>query len=357
MPCNARAIAFYLPQYHPIPENDRFWGKGFTEWTNVTSAKPLFRGHKQPFLPSDLGFYDLRVAEVRNQQANLAKEAGIEGFCYWHYWFGNGQRALESILDDVIATGLPKYPFCVGWANESWTGKWHGLDNEILFEQTYPSTDDYVAHFETVLLFFQDPRYICVDGKPVFLIYRPDLMPSFPEFRAVWDERATNAGLPGIHWISNGSKSEKSYVKMGFDGYVPNNLSSIIDQSRQRKYALLRRLRQRILGPRPTILAYKEYVSYVINMSVGNSEYPVAYPNWDNTPRLGPRGYVLSNSDPSLFSQVLEYYVRQISNRPFSTRFVFIKSWNEWAEGNTLEPSVRHGSSYLSACADVLIGC
>ena len=156
----ARVIAFYLPQYHPIPENDAFWGRGFTEWTNVTKAKPLFKGHKQPKLPTELGYYDLRVSEVREQQASLAKEVGIEGFCYWHYWFGNGKRILERVFNEVLESDKPDFPFCLGWANESWTGRWHGLENEIIVEQTYPGEDDFKNHFFSILPALKDKRYI-----------------------------------------------------------------------------------------------------------------------------------------------------------------------------------------------------
>ena len=190
-----RLIAYYLPQYHPIPENDAWWGNGFTEWTNVAKAKPLFRGHYQPHIPADLGFYDLRVPEVREAQAALAREAGIEGFCYWHYWFG-GKRLLERPFDEVLASGKPDFPFCLAWANASWTGIWYGADDRILQEQTYPGLEDHRAHFEALLPAFKDPRYIRVDGKPLFMIFQPvDLS---ADVIAFWQQLALAAGLPGI---------------------------------------------------------------------------------------------------------------------------------------------------------------
>ena len=152
-------LALYLPQFHPIPENDRWWGKGFTEWTNVTRAVPLFRGHVQPHLPADLGFYDLRVGEVREAQADLARRHGVTGFCYWHYWFA-GHQLLQRPLDEVVASGRPDFPFCVAWANQSWSGIWHGAPNRILIEQTYPGPDDDLAHFRSLTAAFEDPRYI-----------------------------------------------------------------------------------------------------------------------------------------------------------------------------------------------------
>ena len=171
----ARVIAFYLPQYHPVPENDKYWGKGFTEWTNVTKAKPLFKGHYQPKLPADLGFYDLRLPIVRDQQAEMAREAGVEGFMYWHYWFGNGKMVLQDIFEEVLKSGKPDFPFCLGWANHSWSNKtWtkgekYQKDVEI-FKQTYPGEEDYIKHFNYCLSAFKDKRYITVDGKPLYVI-------------------------------------------------------------------------------------------------------------------------------------------------------------------------------------------
>ena len=220
----ARVIAFYLPQFHPIPENDKWWGKGFTEWTNVAKAKPLFRGHYQPRIPADLGFYDLRVPEVREQQAQLAREAGIEGFCYWHYWFGNGKQLLERPFNEVLVSGKPDFPFCLGWANHSWTtGTWtRGGDAQMIAEQTYPGKNDYLSHFQYALRAFQDERYITVDGKPLFVIFDPYALPQ--DFIPYWRELAEQAGLKGIHFVAytfnalghpivakNGEKITKGY--------------------------------------------------------------------------------------------------------------------------------------------------
>ena len=165
-----RLIAFYLPQFHPIPENDEWWGRGFTEWTNVAKAVPLFRGHYQPHFPADLGFYDLRVPEVREAQAAMAKAYGIEGFCYYHYWFGHGRRLLERPFNEVLSSGKPDFPFCLCWANDTWTGIWHGAPNKVLIEQRYPGVEDYKAHFYALLDAFRDPRYMTVDGKKIFII-------------------------------------------------------------------------------------------------------------------------------------------------------------------------------------------
>ena len=196
-----KPLAFYLPQYHPIPENNEWWGEGFTEWTNVSKATPLFPGHYQPHIPSDLGFYDLRLEEARIAQADLAKQYGIEGFIYWHYWFGNGKTILERPFNEVLESGRPDFPFCLAWANQSWTGIWHGLENQILMEQQYPGKEDYEKHFYHVLPAFQDKRYIRVDGMPVFFVYLPQELPDSNAFIDQWNELAIKNGLDGIYFI------------------------------------------------------------------------------------------------------------------------------------------------------------
>lgn len=205
----ARVIALYLPQYHPIPENDEWWGKGFTEWYNVAKATPLFRGHYQPKIPTELGFYDLRLPEVREQQAELAREAGVEAFCYWHYWFGNGRRLLEKPFNEVLESGKPDFPFCLGWANHTWTSKtWNKEKNRntpsILLEQKYLGDEDYKQHFYAVLPAFKDKRYVTVDGKPFFLIFDPLNFEDVTHFMNYWRQLAKENGLPGIHFVGVG---------------------------------------------------------------------------------------------------------------------------------------------------------
>ena len=192
-PC---VLAFYLPQFHPIPENDQWWGKGFTEWSNVSKAKPLFQGHYQPHLPADLGFYDLRLPETRAAQAEMAREHGIDGFCYYHYWF-NGRRILERPIREILAAGEPKFPFCVCWANENWTRRWDGRDAEVLLEQRYSVQDD-IAHIRSLIPMFEDARYIRVDGKPLFLVYRSTAIPDARATTDRWRREAERAGLPGL---------------------------------------------------------------------------------------------------------------------------------------------------------------
>ena len=196
-----RIVALYLPQFHPIAENDQWWEPGFTEWTNVAKARPRFPGHYQPRLPGELGFYDLRVPETREAQAALAKAHGIEGFCYWHYWFGNGRRLLERPFTEVLRSGTPDLSFCLAWANGTWTGIWHGAPDRILIEQTYPGESDERAHFEVVAEAFEDPRYLRVDGRPVFYIYDPSALPDPQNFLDRWRNWAHDRGLGGVFFI------------------------------------------------------------------------------------------------------------------------------------------------------------
>src|SRR5215471_1865027 len=214
-----RIIAFYLPQFHPIPENDRWWGQGFTEWTNVAKARPLFRGHHQPHLPADLGFYDLRVPEVRQEQADMARQYGISGFCYYHYWF-HGRRLLSRPFDEVLASGRPNFPFCLCWANENWTRSWDGTDREVLLPQRHSPEDDR-AHIEYLLQAFQDMRYVRIDGRPLFLVYRTELLPDPARTAEIWRQRAHVAGIGDLYLARVESfVSDTDPRAIGFDAAI-----------------------------------------------------------------------------------------------------------------------------------------
>jgi len=349
-----RAIAFYLPQYHPIPENDEWWGKGFTEWTNVTKAKPLFKGHYQPHLPADLGFYDLRLPEARQAQANLAQEYGIHGFCYYHYWFGNGKRILERPFNEVIESGQPNFPFCLAWANQTWSGIWHGLTDKILVEQTYPGKEDYKAHFYSLIKAFTDPRYIKIDDKPVFLIFRPQELPNALEFMDYWRELSLKVGLKGIYFIAIRDPYLWSGELNGFDGVTSLPPFDVLSQISPSVFdRILRKILRKFLQDYPSTYKYSEFVQYAKDYRISKDGFfPCICPNWDNTPRSGINGRVLQNSTPELFRIHLRDAIESISQRSEKERFIFIKSWNEWAEGNYLEPDQKFGTSYLDVLKD-----
>jgi len=356
-----RPIAFYLPQYHPIPENDEWWGKGFTEWTNVTKAKPLFKGHEQPKLPGELGFYDLRVAEVREHQAALAREYGIEGFMYWHYWFA-GKRILERPFQEVLKSGKPDFPFCLGWANETWSGIWHGMPDRILMEQTYPGLDDYESHFYAILPAFQDSRYIVVEGKPLFFVYRPFNIPDCSLFIETWRRLAEKNGLNGIYFIGFSGTPDNEYSKLlelGFDGVYSQRIGEA-KRSIDKKFLnrLKRKLGYKSIQKEYTSKGVYTYEDMIKNFTKPNDAksnmYPMLMPNWDNSPRSGRNSMILKNSTPEVFRKHLNTVLEVVKEKPKEHRIIFIKSWNEWAEGNYLEPDINYGRKYLEVLKEEL---
>lgn len=364
----ARLIAFYLPQFHPIPENDLWWGKGFTEWTNVAKAKPLYAGHPQPRLPADLGFYDLRLAEARQAQADLAESCGVEGFCYWHYWFGEGRRILERPFQSVLRSSEPRLPFCLAWANDTWSGIWHGNPQSVLMEQRYPGRHDEQAHFDFALEAFSDARYLRVDGKPIFVIFKPHGLPSTERFIEHWRTLASRAGLPGIYFVAmsniyrDGVDRYHDPILAPFDAITLLSPQDYIEpRARGRWGQAVKRLRQRDLGHRvngatrnwlrqPLRYAYADVVEEAFHdMPPGRRYLPCILPNWDNTPRSAHRGVVFEGSTPELFGRFLDKAIRKVETHPKSEAIVFLKAWNEWAEGNYVEPDARFGRGYLDA--------
>lgn len=354
----ARLIAFYLPQYHPIPENDAWWGKGFTDWRNVTRAKPLFPGHRQPRLPADLGFYDLRLPEVLQQQADLARRYGIEGFCFWHYWF-NGKLLLERPVLEMIGSGRPGFPFCLAWANEPWTRRWDGRPQAVLMDQVYGGEEDDLRHFEWLLPAFKDPRAVRIDGKPVFLIYRADLMPEARRTTALWRELAVRHGLPGLHLLSVETSGTFGVDprSWGFDaavefqphwqrcgGYSKRPGRSVFSKIIRRLNKITSHLRY---GMR--VLDYQKLWPHLLPEEAGYPRYPGIFPRWDNTPRMGSEGLAVINSTPQSYGEWLARTVAWVQSRPPEQRLVFINAWNEWAEGNYLEPDLEYGHAYLEA--------
>jgi hypothetical protein len=343
----ARTVAFYLPQFHPIPENNRWWGDGLTEWTNVAKAKPLFPGHHQPNVPADLGFYDLRVPEVRAAQACLAREHGVEAFCYYYYWFA-GKRLLERPFEEVLRSGEPDFPFCLCWANASWTGIWHGEPNRVLIEQTYPGGADDAAHFAALLDAFRDPRYMTVEGKPVYVVHRPLDIPDVRGVMSSFRAMAGRAGLKGLHLVGVTPHKVWKPGDYGFDALVVQRMP-VLDGSIPWRYPMAK-LRARLGGHKLTVHRYRDYLGKLVPPRVAELEYyPCLLPNWDNTPRSGMNGVVLEGSTPELFRRHVRDALHRIRSKPREHRLLFLKSWNEWAEGNYVEPDLRFGRGYLEA--------
>lgn len=366
----ARLIAYYLPQYHPIPENDRWWGKGFTEWTNVTKAKPLFRGHKQPRFPADLGYYDLRVPEVREAQADLAREYGIEGFCYYHYWFGDGKQLLERPFKEVLATGKPDFPFCLCWANETWKGIWFGgHESNVLIEQSYPGRQDHQRHFEHLRPAFEDKRYIRVEGKPFFQVYMPMSVPNLKELTDTFREEAHKAGLEGIFLVASRVPWDWDPQDHDFDAVIgsEHNTMRYYTAKYFENNGFWKNLRTKVLwklGVRPNadlevrkkpiVVEYAEAIKYLLPEKPFSFDYfPTVIPNWDNTPRSGNKGLVFKNSTPDLWKVHLGQAIDSVTHLQPEHRIVMIKSWNEWAESNYLEPDTIYGLQYLEVVQEV----
>lgn len=365
-----KPLAFYLPQYHPIPENDEWWGKGFTEWTNVGRAKPLFEGHEQPISPADLGYYDLRVPEVREQQAQMARENGIHGFIYYHYWFGNGIQLLERIAEEVLESGKPDFPFCFCWANETWSGIWHGLSNKILAEQVYPNHEDLLAHFDYLLPFFRDPRYIKIDNKPVLVIYDPlDLEEKSSNYIDAFQSLAKKNGFDGLYIMASNKRPDHlNYKEMGYDGKISHSFQKrwIQDILQDREYIshtkyYLRRIKG-LLGFKETQKkpgVRKQNIQIIVDeMEIVKADvetFPMVLSGWDNTPRSGYNGVVLTNNSPSVFRQQLQKAVNFLERNDEIEPIIILKSWNEWAEGNILEPDQKNGFAYLNEINKIIL--
>ena len=365
----ARVIAFYLPQYHPIPENDKWWGKGFTEWTNVGKAKPLFRGHYQPRVPADLGYYDLRLPEVREAQAQMAKEAGIEGFMYWHYWFGNGKQLMSDIFDEVLESGKPDFPFCLGWANHSWYAKkWNAGEckrDRVLIEQQYFGEADFKQHFEKVVKAFRDDRYIKIDGKPLFFIFDSASLPD--DFIPLWNHWAKENGLEdGIYFIAQAINTTNKHRSNRIGEMLNKGFSAVTFQKMVAMYVQkgklgktvfrLRGLLNRFIFGKPVFTAdYEKSIPYFLNEDDKRDEViPFIMPNWDHTPRSGINGTLLVNSTPELFKRHVQQVLNVVDKK--QNKLVLLKSWNEWAEGNYMEPDLRFGKGYIKALKEAIDG-
>ncbi len=365
-PGGVRSIALYLPQFYPVPENDEWWGPGFTEWTNVARARRLFPGHAQPRLPGELGFYDLRVQATRVDQAALAQEHGVSAFCYWHYWFA-GRRMLDRVFNEVCSSGVPDFPFCLAWANTSWVGTWTGEPNREFIEQTYPGEDDHRRHFAALVEAFHDPRYVRVDGRPLFYVYRPHHLPEPERFADLWRRLAEEAGLPGLFLVGQTMPGPRQWSASanGFDAIVPYALIPTVDRHAARRGVLrggrwspdwfVSALTSR-LPFMPSIYRYRHWSSYIPTVGNGTDlAFPAVIPNWDNTPRLGRKGSVYQGASPELFGAQVTQAAGLVADRAPDHRIIFVKSWNEWAEGNYLEPDRRFGRAFLEAHRDALL--
>lgn len=346
-----RLIAFYLPQFYPTKENDEWWQPGFTEWTNVGRAKPLFPGHHQPKVPRDLGYYDLRVPETREKQAELAREAGIEGFCYWHYWFA-GRQLLDRVFREVVESGKPDFPFCLCWANHSWLKKvWDPTKpNTMLIEQTYPGKQDYIDHFYAMLPAFKDPRYMKRNGKLIFGLFAALDVPDVKLFKDTWNELAKENGLEGFWFfgLTYGMENGQKVIDMGYDAACVDYMQKqnlIANPLADFFWHVVRKF-----TPFPKYMTYSRYVKDMLGHFQPKEGFvPCLGPNFDHSPRSRNRGVILFGSTPSKWQLFSEKIFTMLKNRSHEENIVFIKSWNEWGEGNYLEPDLKYGKEYIKA--------
>jgi hypothetical protein len=352
-----KIIAYYLPQYHPIKENNEWWGEGFTEWTNVGKAKKYFTGHYQPKVPADLGYYDLRLPEVRQKQAELAGDAGVSAFCYWHYWFGEGRRLLEYPINEILRTGSPCFPFCFAWANHSWYKKNWNSDvswniGDKLIEQLYPGKEDHVRHFYSIYEALVDDRYFKIDGRPVFAVYDPLSIPCVNGFIDLWNELALKEGLKGFYFIGHTTEKDK-ISKIRACGFDSVNISLHHEPFARENCGINKLIRpfRILLLKKPSVVEYRKAIKYFKDpVNCEENTIPTIIPNWDHTPRSGSRGRVFNNSNPELFYDHAKDILKSVQNK--KNKIAFIKSWNEWGEGNYMEPDIRYGRKYI----DVLGG-
>lgn len=354
-------IALYLPQFHPIPENDEWWGKGFTEWTNVGKAKPLFKGHYQPRVPADLGYYDLRVKEVREQQVELAREAGVTSFCYWHYWFGNGKRLMANIFDEVLESGKPDFPFCLAWANHSWYNKTWNPDGstgkKLLIEQTYPGMEDMKMHFEYLLKAFKDSRYTKIAGCPLLYIFDAEDLPrEYVDNLRQWTKEA---GFPDLYLVANAPDNtihSDFYIQKGYNAvtYMRSRDAAVLDIGDSMILKKLSKFISRILGlltHRPPYLFDYAKVSkrFITDEEKKEEVIPVILPQWDHSPRSGWNGIMFKNATPGAFYAHVKDALEAIKHKAPEHHIVILKSWNEWAEGNYMEPDLKYGKGFIIA--------
>jgi len=370
-----RLVAMYFPQLHPIPENDEWWGKGFTDWVNVRKARPQFRGHYQPRVPQGNRYYDQSQKATIEWQVALAKQHGLHGFCHYHYWF-DGKQLLETPTNIVMDSKELDFPFALAWANETWSRRWDGLDHHILQEQTHvPDPAMWMRHFEYLFKAWSDDRAIKVDGKPIFLIYRAHRILQLGEMLDLWREEAVKRGLPGVYFVCM-----KQYefpmpeVLKHFDAtmqfqpfeaiYSPDFSVPSVEMRRavalarmlpDRVQDVLRAIRYRFMSGL-TFYDYDQVWKQILKVEreAGLPNFPGAFVDWDNTARYQKRARIFKGASPERFEHWFRQLVEVTAQRPAPEHMIFLNAWNEWAEGTYLEPDERYGSRYLEAVRDVL---
>lgn len=355
-------IAFHLPQYHTIPENDNWWGKGFTEWVNVKKAKPLFKGHNQPRVPLNHRYYDLTNIEDIKWQCQLANEYGVYGFCYYHYWF-KGHKLLEKPVELLHANSDIKTRYCLCWANESWARTWDGRNTDLLIEQNYGDEEDWIAHINYLEQFFNDERYICVEGKPMFVIYKTRLIEQLNDMIKCWQDYRRKRGESPIAIVEVFQGQDRMYSSesVAHIEFEPTFTWFMEKKKKGKLYQLFTKCRlglnriplisRRNLKSTMYIKSYDDTWNQILRrerQEFDGDTYLGAFVDWDNSPRKGNRGNIVDGSLPEKFEH---YLTEQLKIAKFKTNspYVFINAWNEWAEGTYLEPDEKNKYGYLNA--------
>lgn len=351
-------LAYYLPQFHTFPENDLWWGKGFTEWTNVRKAKPLFIGHKQPRVPTELGYYNLKDPQTRLAQADLAKDAGIGGFCYWHYWF-NGKQLMNDIIDEVADTGKPVFPFCLAWANESWSKKMWNKDcsgDKLLIEQTYGGIEECRSHYLYARNLFEKNNYVRIENRPFFLIYKPQNHPYIKHHIDLWNQWIKQDGIAdSVYFVANldYENDKKTFLDEGFSALTPSpNARALYTHYHiRRMHAFIADLKREYFNI-PFKISMKNVNKNIIknDFDINENIIPVLYPQWDHSPRSGKNAFVVTHSTPEMFRQQVQKMLSLIKNK--NNKIIMLKSWNEWAEGNYMEPDELNGKGFIDVLGE-----
>ena len=372
-----KVIAFYLPQFHSIPENDEWWGKGFTEWTNVKAAKPLFDGHNQPVEPLDGNYYNLLDNSTIKWQIELAKKYGVYGFCFYHYWF-DGHMLLQKPMENMLKDPDLNIPYCISWANENWTNAWKANGNvKTLIQQTYGKKDEWKRHFEYLLPFFKDPNYILENNKPFFIIYRPEIIPCLNEMLDYWNELAKLNGFDGMvfayqqlsyHLLEGRDESRFKYNIEYQPGYARYDLQmNQVSKTGKLAFEFRNTVRKivsrvdKIIGSNisakltRTTLQTESYDSLcheIVNRKPDSEKaIPGMFVGWDNTPRRGKTGRVCLGATPEKFAKYLKLQIEN-AEKNYKKDMLFIFAWNEWAEGGYLEPDTKNRYAYLEGLRD-----
>lgn len=350
-----KIIAFYLPQFHTIPENDKWWGKGFTEWTNTRKAKPLFKGHNQPREPLNDKYYNLLDSNTQKWQADLAKKYGIYGFCYYHYWF-NGKMLIEKPMENMLNNKNIKIPFCISWANEPWTRNWDGRNKEVLMPQFYGDKKEWEEHFQYLLNFFKDERYILKDNKPVFLFYRTNSIDNCEEMVEYWNSRAMEYGFDGMYIIETLTGHQK-------DPYIKNS-NAVAEM--EPMHTIRHGLPVYTQGVRYITKKFNKHIDVFDKISYSQvwncilkkkrkynrKVFVGAFVDWDNSARWGRRAMIMNGASPEVFSNYFKKQFKLAKN--IESDFVFFNAWNEWAEGTYLEPDKKNGYNYLKEIKEII---